>query len=284
MSTADATLDLESVADSAVRPAGPGRLTGLRQRVLPPVVVVVAVLLGWALVVRLAVRPESQLPSPADVWRTFVALWSDGTAATAVWNSLRRAAVGFLLSVAIATPVGLLLARFRPLRAGVAPLLAGLQALPSVAWVPAAILWFGHGDAAIYAVVLAGAVPSIVTGLLSGARLLPASQLRVGRALGLTGWRETWHVVLPGVLPAYLSGLRLGWAFAWRALMAAELIDAAAGASPTLGRVLQAGKTHGDQRLVLAGVLLVLLVGLAVELLVFAPLEHRLVRSRGGGG
>src|SRR6185295_14547447 len=147
-----------------------------------------------------------------------------GDLAEGVSNSLRRGGLGFLASLAIGTPLGLFIARVRPVRRAIGPLISGLQSLPSVAWVPAAIIWFGLSDAAIYAVVLLGAVPSIANGLLAGFDQVPPLLDKVGRVLGLSTIGRIRHVLLPAALPGYLAGLKQGWAFSWRSLMAAELI------------------------------------------------------------
>jgi NitT/TauT family transport system permease protein len=215
------------------------------------------------------------------VWATFTDYWSQGAVQDAVWNSLRRAFVGFAVSVVIGTALGLLLAQSRFVRTAIGPLVSGLQSLPSVAWVPAAIIWFGLSDAAIYMVVLLGAVPSIANGLLAGVQQVPPLYLRVGRVLGARGWASIRYVVLPAAMPGYLAGLRQGWAFAWRSLMAAELITFSPALGTSLGQLLQTGRELSDMSLVVAAILMILVVGVGIELLVFSPIERRLLRSRG---
>jgi NitT/TauT family transport system permease protein len=146
-----------------------------------------------------------------------------------------------------------------------------------VAWVPAAIIWFGLSNAAIYTVVLLGAVPSIANGLLSGMKQVPPLFDRVGRVLGLSSLARTRYVLLPAALPGYLGGLRQGWAFAWRSLMAAELITY----SPALGQLLNLGRELSQMSLVITSITLILVVGVAIELLLFAPLERRVLNRRG---
>ncbi len=187
-----------------------------RRSVLPPLVAV-AVLIGiWQLVFLSGVKRPDILPSPAMVWQAFVDLFADGKIFDVVWTSLHRGVIGFALSIVLGTALGLAIARVRWLRAAIGPLLTGLQSLPSIAWVPAAVIWFGLSDAAIYSVVLLGAVPSIANGLVSGVDHVPPQFLRVGRVLGMGAWGQIRHVLLPAALPGYLAGLRQGWAFAWR--------------------------------------------------------------------
>ncbi len=163
----------------------------------------------------------------------------------------------------------------------IGPIISGLQSLPSVAWVPAAIIFFGIGDAAIYAVILLGAVPSIANGMVSGIDQVPPLYSRVGQVLGARGWQTARYVLLPAALPGYVGGLRQGWAFSWRSLMAAELIVNSPELGEGLGQLLDQGRFLSSKTLVFAGILGILAVGIAVELLLFAPLERRVLRRRG---
>src|SRR5437899_7464908 len=215
------------------------------------------------------------------VWDTLVKAFQDGSAWAAISNSLQRAAIGFVASVVIGTLLGLFMATIPLVRLGIGPIVSGLQSLPSVAWVPAAIIWFGLSDATIYAVVLLGAVPSIANGLLAGVDLVPPLYLRVGRVLGARGFSSIRHVLLPAAFPGYLAGLKQGWAFAWRSLMAAELITYSPQLGSGLGQLLNIGREVSDMSLVMASIILILFVGIAIELLFFGPLERRVLRSRG---
>ncbi|MCW2570183.1 MAG: hypothetical protein JWO88_241 [Frankiales bacterium] len=247
-----------------------------------PPVLAIAVLLGiWELTYRSGVKPSYALPSPADVGLVLRDQLRDGTLLGAMGTSLTRGGLGFLAALAIGTPLGVLIARVRPVRRGIGPLVSGLQSLPSVAWVPAAIIFFGIGDAAIYAVVLLGATPSIANGMVSGIDQIPPLYQRVGKVLGARGLSAARHVLLPAALPGYVGGLRQGWAFSWRSLMAAELIVNSPELGQGLGQLLDQGRTLNDMSLVFAGILGILVVGIAVELCVFAPLERRVLRRRG---
>ena len=247
----------------------------------PPAVAIGLLLLVWELVYRAGVQPTYALPSPADVGLVLLEQLRDGTLLEAIGTSVERGGLAFVVAVAVGTPLGLLVGRVRAVRRGIGPLLSGLQSLPSIAWVPAAIIFFGLGEAAIYAVVLLGAVPSIANGMVSGIDQVPPLFLRVGRVLGARGLAAARYVLLPAVLPAYLGGLRQGWAFSWRSLMAAELIVRSPELGVGLGQLLDQGRLLSDMSLVFAGILGILLVGIAVELCLFAPLERRVLRRRG---
>ncbi|GHH29135.1 ABC transporter permease [Streptomyces lanatus] len=253
----------------------------LVRKVLPPVTAVALVLVVWQLLVWAEVVPEYKLPSPGDVWGEVRESWLQGTLLDYIWTSVSRGLLGFLLALAIGTPLGLLVARVRFVRAAIGPILSGLQSLPSVAWVPPAVLWLGLNNSMMYAVILLGAVPSIANGLVAGIDQIPPLFLRAGRTLGATGLREARHVVMPAALPGYLAGLKQGWAFSWRSLMAAEIIASSPDLGVGLGQLLENGRNNSSMSQVFLAIFLILLVGIAIDLLIFSPLERRVLRGRG---
>lgn len=267
--------------DAPALPPRPGPGKVFVRSVLPPIVAVVAFVALWQLAYSVELKPSYALPSPLEVAQTFGQTVSDGRAWNAISISVSRGALGFLASLAVGTVLGLAMWKSRWLRAALGPFVSGLQSLPSVAWVPAAIILFGLSDAAIYAVVLLGAVPSIANGLLAGFDQVPPLLDKVGRVLGLGTFGRIRHVLLPAALPGYLAGLKQGWAFSWRSLMAAELITYSPALGIGLGQQLNIGRELNAMDLVIASILLILVVGVAIELLVFAPLERRVLRARG---
>ncbi|MGA5158791.1 ABC transporter permease [Streptomyces pseudogriseolus] len=254
----------------------------LTQKVLPPVVAVALVLAVWqSLITFDVVDDPTKLPAPADVWHVLEKAWLQGELLGYIWTSVSRGLLGFGLALLIATPLGLLLARLKLVRAAIGPILSGLQSLPSVAWVPPAVIWLGLNNRMMYAVILLGAVPSIANGLLSGVDQVPPLFQRAGRTLGATGLRGTWHITLPAAIPGYVAGLKQGWAFSWRSLMAAEIIASFPDLGVGLGQLLENGRNAGDMAMVFEAILLILAVGIAVDLLIFSPLERRVLRTRG---
>lgn len=253
----------------------------LLSKLVPPLVAVALVITLWQLAAASDLKPDYVLPGPLDVWHSIEKMWLDGTLLGYIWVSISRGALGFAVAVAIGTPLGLLVARVKVVRAAIGPILSGLQSLPSVAWVPAAIIWFGLTDATIYAVVLLGAVPSIANGLVAGVDQIPPLYLRAGRTIGATGVNGIRHVLLPAALPGYLAGLKQGWAFSWRSLMAAELIASSPDLGTGLGQLMENFRTYSDMSGVLATIILILIVGIGIDLLFFSPLERRVLRSRG---
>lgn len=249
--------------------------------VLPPIGAVVVLVVIWQILWAAAFWPEYQLPAPSAVGSQLWGLVTSGQVVGILWVSVHRAILGFAIAIVIATPLGLAMARIPVLRSAIGPLLSGLQSLPSVAWVPAAILWFGIQPTAIYFVVLLGSVPSIANGMLAGVDQIPPILLRVGTVLGAGRFASARHILLPAALPGYLAGLKQGWAFSWRSLMAAELIANSPQLGTGLGQYLQNGQSLSDMPTVIAAIVLILLVGIGVELLVFRPLERSVLRSRG---
>ncbi|GGT54024.1 ABC transporter permease [Streptomyces althioticus] len=254
----------------------------LTQKVLPPVVAVALVLAVWqSLITFEVVDDPTKLPAPADVWAVLEKAWLQGELLGYIWTSVSRGLLGFCLALIIATPLGLLLARVKLIRAAIGPVLSGLQSLPSVAWVPPAVIWLGLNNQMMYAVILLGAVPSIANGLLSGVDQVPPLFQRAGRTLGATGLKGTWHITLPAALPGYVAGLKQGWAFSWRSLMAAEIIASFPDLGVGLGQLLENGRNASDMAMVFEAILLILTVGIAIDLLIFSPLERRVLRTRG---
>jgi sulfonate transport system permease protein len=249
--------------------------------VVPPIVAVVLFVVAWQILWSTAIWPEYQLPAPLAVVDEVGVRLADGQALSIIWTSVSRAVLGFLIAVVVATPLGLLVATVPLVRSAIGPLLSGLQSLPSVAWVPAAVLWFGLTDGAIYFVVLLGAVPSIANGLVSGIDQVPPLLPRVGRAMGATRLQSAGLILLPAALPGYLAGLKQGWAFSWRSLMAAEIIATSPTLGFGLGAYLHEGQSLSQMPTVIAAIVLILLVGVGIELLVFRPLERRILRARG---
>ncbi|MGI5458989.1 ABC transporter permease [Streptomyces sp. CA-249302] len=251
-----------------------------KNKILPPLIAIAVVLVAWTLLYPVVDDP-SKLPSPADVWGEVEDQWLKGTLLDYIWGSVSRGLLGFLLALAIGTPLGLVVARVKFVRAAIGPILSGLQSLPSVAWVAPAVIWLGLNNSVMFTVILLGAVPSIANGLVSGVDQVPPLFLRAGRTLGATGLRGTWHIVMPAALPGYVAGLKQGWAFSWRSLMAAEIIAQSPDMGMGLGQLLEVGRTNSSMATVFLAILLILFVGIAIDLLIFSPLERWVLRSRG---
>ncbi|MCH5672401.1 ABC transporter permease [Streptomyces gilvus] len=267
----------------ALETAAVGRPT-LRQtlvnKILPPLIALGVVVVAWFVLYPI-VNDPTKLPSPGAVAAEFKDAWLKGDLLGYIWTSVSRGLLGFFFALLIGTPLGLLVARVRFVRAAIGPILSGLQSLPSVAWVPPAVIWLGLNNSMMYAVILLGAVPSIANGLVSGVDQVPPLFLRAGRTMGATGVKGVWHVVLPAAMPGYVAGLKQGWAFSWRSLMAAEIIASFPDLGVGLGQLLENARTASDMAMVFEAIILILFVGIAIDLLIFSPLERWVLRSRG---
>ncbi|MEU1973078.1 ABC transporter permease [Microbacterium sp. NPDC019599] len=284
--SADGSDDLRSLAAGLDRlqtdeATGPSRWRRIASSVVPPVVFVLLLIVAWQLYVVIAQPRPDIVPSPVDVWNAMGDAWESGRLQEAVATSLERGIVGFIIAIIVGTPIGLLLAEVRPIRRAVGPIISGLQVLPSVAWVPAAIIWFGLSDATVYFVILMGAIPSIVNGLIAGVDQVPPQLRRVGTVLGASRWQLATAVVLPAALPGYVAGLKQGWAFSWRSLMAAEIIAVGGTIGFGLGSMLQQSRELADLAGVLATIILILAIGILIELVFFGPIERRMLKRRG---
>jgi NitT/TauT family transport system permease protein len=273
-----AGLDVLELATTTDRTAA--RLALMAWRGLWPKVLAVAIVLAaWQLVVLAKVKPEFVLPPPAAVFDELAGEVRTGQFWHAIGLTMRRAVVGFALAVAIGTAVGALVAAFRPLRAAIGSLITGLQTMPSIIWFPFATLLFAFSDSAIMFVVVLGAAPSVANGLIGGIDYVPPAWKRVGLVLGMRGLRLYRHLVLPASLPSFVAGLKQGWSFAWRSLMAGELLVIVAG-QLSLGARLQGARDLNDAPALVAFIIVVLVIGIAVDM-VFNAANNALRRRWG---
>src|SRR4051812_11693912 len=210
----------------------------------------VGLLLAWEAASRLGLWRSWVFPSPTAIGRSFWSGIVDGTIPLGILTSMRRLLVGYVISLLGGVTLGLLLARSRSLRESIGTVVTGLQALPSICWLPLALLWFGLSETAILFVVVAGSLLAITVATEAGVSNVPPLYVRAARTMGARGMTLYLRVILPAALPAVLSGMRLGWTFAWRSLMAGELLFVSGG----LGQLLATGRELGDMARVVAGV------------------------------
>lgn len=248
-----------------------------RRRWLRRAVFLLAILIVWEGVTRLGLWPNYLFPSPSAVGASLLDGFRQGTYQTGILGSLGRLVRGYVLATVIGTSLGLMLAQMRWLKETVGLVVMGLQALPSICWLPLALLWFGLSPEAILFVVVMGSVLAISQATEDGVRNTPPVYSRAARNLGARGWQVYPYVILPAALPSIITGMKLGWSFAWRSLMAGELLYAL----PGLGNLLMMGRELNDMGQVVAVMLLIVVLGLATDQLIFGALERR-VRERWG--
>lgn len=224
-----------------------------------------------------ALSDPTILPGPREVCRALWAVLSTGTLARAVATSVVRLAIGYAVSLVGGVTLGVFFARVGWLRDAFGPVVLGLQALPSVCWLPLALLCFGLSDLAIETVVVLGSLLSVTLATESAVKTIPTVWLRAARTMGAHGFTLWRRVVLPAALPGIVSGARVGWTFAWRSLLAAELLFVSGG----LGQLLALGRELNDMALVLAVMAVIVALGVFTDRCLFAVIEDRVQRSRG---
>lgn len=243
------------------------------------IVFYVLLIVAWQVFTYTGIIPTYNLPGPGDVVGSLVNLLQSGQLLPAIAATMSRLAVGYAISLAIGVVLGLLIGCFRIVEDTVGSLVLGLQALPSVCWLPLGILWFGLSDQAIIFIVIMGAVFSITLGVTEGIKNTPPVYLKAARNLGARGLALARQVILPAAMPAIFSGLKQGWTFAWRSLMAGELIYF----TQSLGNLLQQGRDNLDPAQVMAVMVVIIAISVVIENLIFGPLERRIRERRGLG-
>jgi NitT/TauT family transport system permease protein len=198
----------------------------------------------------------------------------------AIAVTVRTAVTGYALAVLIGSVIGALVSRIPPLRAAVGSIISGLQTMPSIAWFPFAIILFGLITSAILFVMVLGAAPSIANGLITGVDYTPPLLLRAARTMGMRSVALYRHLILPASLPAYVAGLKQGWAFSWRSLMAGELLVLIVGQHPSLGVLLSTAQDNQDLSAAIAVMIVILLIGIVVDM-AFTKADLTIRRRRG---
>lgn len=241
-------------------------------------VIFYAALLGiWALLAKLKIWPSYVFPAPLGVLQSLRDGFADHSLWIGIGVSMKRMVVGYALSVMLGMVLGLGVASNKFLEETMGGLLVSLQSLPSICWLPLAVLWFGLTEKAILFVVVMGSLLSITIAMEDGRTQMPKIYRMAGRNLGASGIKLFWYVLLPASLPFILSGLKQGWAFAWRSLISGEMIFVSLG----LGQLLMTGRDLNDMNLVIAVMVLIVAIGFIVDGLIFRTLEKRLQHKWG---
>ena len=241
-------------------------------------IVFYGVLLGlWLLLAKLKIWPPYLFPTPKGVLEALYAGFLDHSFWIAIAVSMRRVVIGYAISVVLGMILGLGVASNQFLEETMGGLLVSLQSLPSICWWPLALLWFGLNQNAILFVVVMGSLLSVTIAMEDGRKQMPKIYGMAGRNLGARGFPLFWHVLLPASLPYIVSGLKQGWAFAWRSLITAEMLYLSLG----LGQLLMMGRDLNDMSQVIAVMILIIAIGYVVDGLVFKTIERRLQHKWG---
>lgn len=231
----------------------------------------------WELLFLCGIWPEYVLPSPVSVGKTLLFGFQNKTFLIGIGISMKRIAIGYGISIGIGVFLGIVIARFRILDDTLGALISGLQTLPTICWLPLALLWFGLNDRAIIFLVIMGAVLSIAIATDSGVKNVPSLYIRAAKTMGAKGWRLYFEVIIPAALPHIIIGMKQGWSFAWRSLMAGELLIVCLG----LGHLMMIGRELNDMSQVIAVMIVIVIIGIVVDRLFFVKVEKR-IRERWG--
>ena len=231
----------------------------------------------WMVLVKLKIWPPYVFPGPEGVLQSLWAGFADHSFWIAIAVSMKRMLLGYGLSVVLGMILGFGVASNKFLEETMGGLLVSLQSLPSICWLPLAVLWFGLSEKAILFVVVMGSLLSVTIAMETGRQQMPKIFGMAGRNLGARGFKLFWHVLLPASLPYIVSGLKQGWAFAWRSLISGEMIFVSLG----LGQLLMMGRDLNDMSQVIAVMILIVAIGYIVDGLVFKSIERRLQQKWG---
>src|SRR5262245_61883162 len=236
-------------------------------------------ILIWEILVRTGVWNRVFVPSPLDVARYF-ADFREISLIDSSWVTVKRLLLGYAVGLALGLPLGLLNSRFKFSEDTVGLLALGFQTLPSVCWAPLALLWFGQTETAMFFIVIMGSVWSILLATDAGVRSVPPIYVRAARTMGSRGLHTWFKVIVPASLPFVVSGMKQGWAFAWRSLMAAEIyITILTGFG--LGHLLHYGRELHAIDAVVGIMLIIVVIGLLTDKIIFSPIENFMHRRWG---
>jgi NitT/TauT family transport system permease protein len=245
------------------------------RRWLSTTIFFVILLFLWQQLVDRNIWSHILFPTPLEVGEYLWTASEDGTLWIACYVTLRRLIQGYAVGLFLGIPLGLLMARYFILQDTLGIVALGLQALPSVCWAPLAILWFGQTEKAMFFIVVMGSIWSIALATQAGVKLVPPLLVRAAKTMGSQGLHLWIKVILPAALPFIISGMKQGWAFAWRSLMAAEVyITVLTGFG--LGNLLHYGRELHALEAVIGVMLVIMTIGLLIDQLIFSPLENRL--------
>jgi NitT/TauT family transport system permease protein len=250
------------------------------KRLVLTVVFFAGVLALWQALVQAGVWSPVLVPSPLSVVRYIGQALADGSLEHAALVTMRRLLVGYGLGLIFGLPLGLLTARVKILENTLGVIALGFQTLPSVCWVPLALLWFGQTESAMLFVVVMGTLWSALIATDNGVRTVPPIYVRAARTMGSRGLHTWWRVIVPAALPFIISGMKQGWAFAWRSLMAAEIyVTILTGFG--LGHLLHYGRELQAMDQVVGIMLVIIVIGLLADKVLFSPWERFLHRRWG---
>ena len=239
------------------------------KKILPKTIFILFILAVWQFLFQLNIWPDFLFPSPQMVTSTLIEGFRDGSFTSAITTSFRRLLIGYSISILFGITLGILIASFQLIEDTIGPFILALQSVPSVVWLPLALLWFSMGEKAIIFVVVLGGTWNMVINASTGIKNVQPVLIKAAKTMGVNKIQLFWKVILPAAVPHLITGMRLSWAFSWRALMAGELI----GSGDGLGQILMWGRDMGKMSLVITVILLIGTIGYLTDNFLFKKAE-----------
>ena len=250
----------------------------MKKNVLAKKIAFYLILIGlWQAISISDVWPNNIFPSPYEVGVDLAYSASDGSLFLGIGTSIMRLVVGLAIAIFGGVVLGIFMARVETVNQTIGSLVLGLQSIPSVAWVPLAILWFGFNDSGIILVTAIGAIFAVTINTYTGVKNINPHYIEAARNMGAKGTQLVTNVLIPAAFPFMISGFKQGWAFAWRGVIGAELLFSFLG----LGFLLNVGRQLNDVSQVIAIMLVIMVIGIAVDGFIFKKIENK-VMSRWG--
>lgn len=210
-------------------------------------------------------------PRLSQVFETLFNGIINGQITAAIFKSMSRLLIGFAIAITLGIILGYLIWSYKLIEDTLGFVVTALQSIPSIVWFPLAIIWFGLNDFSILFIVTIGATWTMTISSTSGFKNVPQLYQRVAKTFGSKGFHFIRTVILPASIPQIISGLRIAWAFSWRALMAGELLGAGGG----LGQLLETGRSLGQMDLVISVMIIIAVIGTIMDNVVFVRLERK---------
>ncbi len=231
----------------------------------------------WEVIYRLAIWPQILFPSPLQVWDTLYHGFVGGRFIIALQNSFRRLLIGYAIALGVGTFLGLLIASSKLIDETLGAFILALQSIPSIVWLPLAILWFRMGETAIIFIVVLGGTWNMVMSASTGIKNVDPTLIKAAKTMGVKGYKLFFKVIIPASIPHLITGMRISWAFSWRALMAGELLGSGQG----LGQLLMWARELGNMSMVISIMIIIATLGSVTDGLIFKPLENRVLERWG---
>ena len=233
----------------------------------------VILVIVWHAIATADIWPNTIFPTPLEVAEDLAYGVADGSLFFGIGTSLARLIIGLAIAIAGGVVLGIFMARLEIVNQTIGSLVLGLQSIPSIAWVPLAILWFGLTDGGIIFVTAIGAIFAVTINTYTGVKNIDPNYIAAARNMGAKGSQLITAVLIPAAFPYMISGFKQGWAFAWRGVIGAELLFSFLG----LGFLLNVGRQLNDVSQVIAIMLVIMSIGILIDGFVFKKIENKVM-------